>query len=240
MIKAIVTDIEGTTSSLSFVKEVLFPYARTNLADYVQRHKDEPQVKTLLEDSCKEVGAELDTGQLIEQLIQWLDEDKKVTPLKSLQGLIWESGYQKGDFKGHVYPDAAAYLKAWKAKGLDLYIYSSGSVYAQKLLFAHTEYGDLTPLFSGYFDTHIGGKKEQESYRKIAQQLGIPADQILFLSDIKEELDAAKAAGFLTLWLIRDSAPNPQAYHRQASGFDSVVLETEISKNDTKAGCDND
>ena len=150
MIKAIVTDIEGTTSSLSFVKEVLFPYARANLADYVRGHKDEPQVKTLLLETCKEVGAELDIGQIIAQLIQWIDEDKKVTPLKSLQGLIWEAGYQKGDFKGHVYPDAVACLKAWKAKGLDLYIYSSGSIYAQKLLFAHSEYGDLTPLFSGY------------------------------------------------------------------------------------------
>ena len=227
MIKAIVTDIEGTTSSLSFVKDVLFPYARANLTDYVRRHKDEPQVKTLLEDTCKEVGAELDAEQIIAQLIQWIDEDKKVTPLKSLQGLIWESGYQKGDFKGHVYPDAAAYLKAWKAKGLDLYIYSSGSVYAQKLLFAHTEYGDLTPLFSGYFDTHIGGKKEQESYRKIAEKLDIPANQLLFLSDIKEELDAAKAAGFETLWLTRDSTPDPQAEHRQISSFDYVTLAVE-------------
>jgi enolase-phosphatase E1 len=224
MIKAIVTDIEGTTSSLSFVKEVLFPYARANLADFVHHHKDEPQVETLLEESCMEIGAELDTGQLIAQLIQWIDEDKKVTPLKSLQGLIWEAGYQKGDFKGHVYPDAADYLKVWKAKGLDLYIYSSGSVYAQKLLFAHTEYGDLTPLFSGYFDTHIGGKKEQESYCKIAEQLGLPADQILFLSDIKEELDAAKAAGFKTLWLTRDSAPDPQAEHRQISSFDQISI----------------
>ena len=229
MIKAIVTDIEGTTSSLSFVKEVLFPYARANLADYVRNHKDEPQVKSVLEESCKEVGAELNTEQLIAQLIQWLDEDKKVTPLKSLQGLIWERGYQKGDFKGHVYPDAAAYLKVWHAKGLDLYIYSSGSVYAQKLLFAHTEYGDLTPLFSGYFDTHIGGKKEQESYCKIAKQLGIPADQILFLSDIKEELDAAKAAGFQTLWLIRDNTVYPQAEHRQINSFDLVALDAEIS-----------
>ena len=229
MIKAIVTDIEGTTSSLSFVKEVLFPYARANLADYVRNHKDEPQVKSVLEESCKEVGTELDTEQLIAQLIQWLDEDKKVTPLKSLQGLIWERGYQKGDFNGHVYPDAAAYLKAWQAKGLDLYIYSSGSVYAQKLLFAHTEYGDLTPLFSGYFDTHIGGKKEKESYCKIAKQLGIPADQILFLSDIKEELDAAKAAGFQTLWLIRDNAADPQAEHPQINSFDFVALDAEIS-----------
>lgn len=226
MIKAIVTDIEGTTSSLSFVKDVLFPYARANLADYVRLHADEPQVKTLLEESCKEVGAELDTEQLITQLIHWIDEDKKVTPLKSLQGLIWEAGYQQGDFKGHVYRDAAENLKAWKAKGLDLYIYSSGSVYAQKLLFAHTGYGDLTPLFSGYFDTHIGGKKDRESYCKIAGQLGIPANQLLFLSDIKEELDAAKAAGFETLWLTRDSTPDPQAEHRQISGFDFVTFES--------------
>ncbi|MGZ8175083.1 acireductone synthase [Methylobacter sp.] len=222
MIKAIVTDIEGTTSSILFVKDVLFPYARANLADYVRNHADDPQVKPLLEDVCKEAGSELSTEQIITQLIQWLDEDKKVTPLKSLQGLIWEAGYRQGDFKGHLYPDAAANLKAWKAEGLDLYIYSSGSVYAQKLLFAHTEYGDLTPLFSGYFDTHIGGKKEQQSYDNIAGQLAIPANQLLFLSDIKEELDAAKAAGFETIWLTRDSTPDPQAEHRQVNSFDQI------------------
>ena len=226
MIKAIVIDIEGTTSSLSFVKDVLFPYARANLAEYVRRHADEPQVKILLEESCNEVGAELETGRLIAQLIQWIDEDKKVTPLKSLQGLIWEAGYRQGDFKGHVYRDAAENLKAWKAKGLDLYIYSSGSVYAQKLLFAHTEYGDLTPLFSGYFDTHIGGKKEPESYCKIAGQLGIPADQLLFLSDIKEELDAARKAGFKTIWLTRDSALDSQAEHQQVSSFNQISIES--------------
>jgi enolase-phosphatase E1 len=229
MIKAIVTDIEGTTSSLAFVKEILFPYARANLADYVRSHAEEPAVKALLAESCQEAGLELDTGQIIAQLIQWLDEDKKVTPLKYLQGLIWQAGYQNGDFKGHIYQDAADYLKIWKAKGLDLYIYSSGSVPAQKLLFTHTEYGDLTSLFSGYFDTHIGGKKEQESYNKIAQQIGIPATEILFLSDIKEELDAAKAGGFQTIWLTRDSTPDPQAEHRQVSSFDRVALESEIS-----------
>ncbi|MGR9013701.1 MAG: acireductone synthase [Gammaproteobacteria bacterium] len=224
MIKAIVTDIEGTTSSILFVKEVLFPYARANLADYVRSHANDPQVKTLLEDVCDEVGLELSTEQIIVQLIQWIDQDKKVTPLKSLQGMIWEAGYRQGDFKGHLYPDAAANLKAWKADGLDLYIYSSGSVYAQKLLFAHTEYGDLTPLFSGYFDTHVGGKREQQSYDNIAVQLAIPAQQLLFLSDIKEELDAAKAAGFETVWLIRDSAANSQAEHRQVNSFDQIDI----------------
>jgi enolase-phosphatase E1 len=227
MIKAIVTDIEGTTSSILFVKDVLFPYARANLADYVRRHADDLEVKPLLEDVCKEVGDQLSTEQIITQLIQWIDEDKKVTPLKSLQGMIWEAGYRQGDFKGHLYPDAAANLKAWKAEGLDLYVYSSGSVYAQKLLFAHTEYGDLTPLFSGYFDTHIGGKKEKESYNNIAKQLALPANQLLFLSDIKEELDAAKAAGFETIWLTRDSTPDPQAEHRQVSSFEQISCRPE-------------
>jgi len=222
MIKAIVTDIEGTTSSILFVKDVLFPYARANLADYVRRHEHDPQVKPLLDDVCKEVGLELSLEQIIAQLIQWIDEDKKVTPLKSLQGLIWEAGYRQGDFKGHLYADAAEKLKLWKADGLDLYVYSSGSVYAQKLLFGHTEYGDLTPLFSGYFDTHIGGKREQQSYDNIAKQLGMPPNQLLFLSDIKEELDAAKAAGFETIWLTRDSAPDPQAEHRQVNNFNQI------------------
>ncbi len=224
MIKAIVTDIEGTTSSILFVKDVLFPYARANLPGFIRSRKNEPQVKMLQEDVCKEVGSTLSIEQIIAQLIQWLDEDKKVTPLKSLQGLIWEAGYRQGDFKGHLYADAAEKLNEWKANGLDLYIYSSGSVYAQKLLFAHTEYGDLTPLFSGYFDTRIGGKKEQQSYRNIAAQLAIPANRLLFLSDIKEELDAAKAAGFETIWLTRDSAPDPQAEHRQVNSFDQISV----------------
>ncbi|MGZ4955321.1 MAG: acireductone synthase [Methylobacter sp.] len=226
MIKAIVTDIEGTTSSILFVKDVLFPYARANIADYVRDHANEPQVKPLLEDVCKETGSELSLEQIIAQLIQWIDQDKKVTPLKSLQGLIWEAGYRQGDFKGHLYPDAAEKLKEWKSQGLDLYIYSSGSVYAQKLLFAHTEYGDLTPLFSGYFDTHIGGKKEKQSYDNIAGQLAIPANQLLFLSDIKEELDAAKAAGFETIWLVRDNTPDPQAEHHQVNSFDQISFAT--------------
>ncbi|MDD5578507.1 MAG: acireductone synthase [Methylobacter sp.] len=224
MIKAIVTDIEGTTTSLSFVKQTLFPYARAHLAEFVRSHATDPQVKTLLNDTCEEAGVKLNTEQLIEQLIHWVDEDKKVTPLKSLQGLIWEKGYKQGDFKGHVYQDAAENLKAWKAKGLNLYIYSSGSIYAQKLLFGYTEYGDLTPLFSGYFDTHIGGKKEKDSYNKIAQKLLCPPNKLLFLSDIKEELDAAREAGLKTIWLTRDSTPNPQAEHRQVTSFDQINL----------------
>jgi enolase-phosphatase E1 len=222
MIKAIVTDIEGTTSSLSFVKETLFPYARDHLAAFVRNHLDNQQVKTLLQDARNEAGADLSVDEIIELFKQWMAEDKKVTSLKSLQGLIWEDGYRQGAFKGHLYPDAVENLKAWKAKGLDLYIYSSGSVYAQKLLFANTEYGDLTPLFSGYFDTHIGGKKEKLSYLRIAEQLGCRPEQLLFLSDITEELDAARAAGYNTICLCRDSQLDENAEHLQVNSFDQI------------------
>lgn len=222
MIKAIVTDIEGTTSSLSFVKDVLFPYARAHLAAFVHAHADTPEVAALLDEARKEAGDQLALEPLIDRFIQWIDEDKKVTPLKSLQGLIWEAGYRQGDFTGHVYLDAAEKIKAWHEQGLALYVYSSGSVYAQKLLFGHSDFGDLTPLFSGYFDTHIGGKREKASYDRIAGQLGMAPEHLLFLSDIKEELDAAKAAGFHTLWLTREKSPDPAAEHRQVSSFDQI------------------
>lgn len=224
MIKAIVTDIEGTTSSLSFVKDVLFPYARAKLPDYVQQHQDEPSIKQLIADTCLEANISLNTENAIKQLIAWIDQDKKITPLKALQGFIWEAGYQQGDFKGHLYQDAINNLKAWKANGIALYVYSSGSVLAQKLLFGHTDEGDLTPLFSGFFDTNIGGKKDSDSYRKIAEEIGYPANDILFLSDIKEELDAAKTVGYQTIWLTRDQEPDLKAAHLQVSSFDDIVL----------------
>ncbi|MEQ1739696.1 MAG: acireductone synthase [Methyloglobulus sp.] len=225
MIKAIVTDIEGTTSSLSFVKDVLFPYARAKLPDYVRQHQDEPHIKQLLADTCTEVEIGLDTEGAITQLIDWIDQDKKITPLKALQGLIWEAGYQQGDFKGHLYQDAIDNLKIWNNRGISLYVYSSGSVLAQKLLFAHTDSGDLRPLFSGYFDTTIGGKKEADSYRKITEEIGFAANNILFLSDIKEELDAAKTAGFQTIWLTRDHEPDVHAEHPQVGSFDDITLD---------------
>jgi enolase-phosphatase E1 len=225
MIKAIVTDIEGTTSSLSFVKDVLFPYALAKLPEFVRQHQDEPHIKQLLADTCTEVGIGLDTEGAITQLIDWIDQDKKITPLKALQGLIWEEGYRQGDFKGHLYQDAIDNLKVWKNSDISLYVYSSGSILAQKLLFGHTDSGDLRPLFSGYFDTTIGGKKEANSYRKIAGEIGYPAHNILFLSDIKEELDAAKTAGFQTVWLTRDHKPDVHAEHPQVGSFDDIKLD---------------
>lgn len=224
MIKAIVTDIEGTTSSLSFVKDILFPYARANLPDYVRSHADEPQVKAQLDAVRKEIGAHADIESIIVQLLQWIAEDKKATPLKALQGMVWQKGYADGDFHGHIYADAYEQLKAWHALGIKLYIYSSGSVFAQKLLYAHTRYGDLTPLFSGYFDTNIGAKTEAISYQKIVDDLGLSADQILFLSDIEAELDAAQQVGMQTYWLVRDGVTNLAAKHTQVKSFAEILV----------------
>ncbi|MGZ0077361.1 acireductone synthase [Methylomonas sp. YC3] len=224
MIKAIVTDIEGTTSSLSFVKDVLFPYARARLPDFVSRHREQAEIKLLLTDAKQLAGGELDDEALIAQFIHWIDTDQKITPLKSLQGLIWQEGYRNGDFTGHVYEDAVRNLRNWFGLGYKLYVYSSGSVQAQKLLFGYSDFGDLTPLFSGYFDTHIGGKKEATSYERIAAELGLPAEQILFLSDIKDELDAARQAGFATCWLVRDQVPDSDTEHVQVSDFDGIHL----------------
>ncbi|MHB8536100.1 MAG: acireductone synthase [Sulfuricaulis sp.] len=224
MIKAILTDIEGTTSSLSFVKDVLFPYAREHMAGFVRAHALEPAVRRELEETRRLSGKNLNETEIIEQLIRWINEDKKITPLKNLQGMIWQDGYKKGAFKGHLYGDAERHLKKWKSAGLALYVFSSGSVQAQKLLFAHTDYGDLTPLLSGYFDTRIGSKREADSYRKIADTIGTLPEEILFLSDIREELDAAKATGMQTLWLVRDSALDAKAPHRQVTNFDGITF----------------
>lgn len=224
MINTIVTDIEGTTSSLSFVKEVLFPYSRAHMAEFVRVHAQQPDVRHELDEVRRLGGKDLTDAEVVEQLLRWIGEDKKVTPLKALQGMIWQDGYKKGDFKGHMYEDAVRHLKKWKQSGIRLYVFSSGSVQAQKLLFAHTAYGDLTPLFSGYFDTNIGNKREADSYRKIAAAIGKAPDDILFLSDIREELDAAHAAGMRAIWLVRDGAIEPQAAHRQVRDFGEITL----------------
>lgn len=224
MIKAIVTDIEGTTSSLAFVKDVLFPYARARLGDFVRAHGAEPEVAKLLEAVQTEAGRALDIPASIAQLEQWMAEDRKITPLKTLQGLIWEQGYRQGQLKGHVYADAVKNLRRWKSLGIALYVYSSGSVHAQKLLFGYSEYGDLTTLFSGYFDTSVGMKRAAASYCNIVTDLGLPAREILFLSDIKEELDAAAAAGMHTGWLVRDGVLPVDTRHLVARSFDDITL----------------
>ena len=202
MIQAILTAIEGTTSSICFVKDVLFPYARERLPAFVTTHADEAEVQHWLHEAAKEAGLVSATQQeIIELLIGWIDADRKSTALKALQGMIWEAGYTDGEYRAHVYAE----------------------VPAQKLLFAHTEAGDLTPLISGYFDTETGPKRAAESYRRIASAIGVPASTILFLSDIVEELDAARAAGMQTILIARAPSRCPaEAAHRCVADFDAI------------------
>ncbi|WP_343612900.1 acireductone synthase [Novosphingobium sp.] len=217
--KAILTDIEGTTSSIAFVHLVLFPYARTRLASHVAAHPD--QVAPVLAEIRAREGA-LSDADCIARLIGWMDQDAKIGPLKTLQGMIWADGYRDGALKGHIYPDAVAGLRRWHAMGITLAVYSSGSVPAQKLLFGHSEAGDLTPLFSGWFDTGVGGKKDAASYRAITEALDLPADDILFLSDVPAELDAAREAGLAVTLLARDGLPDNSPYPATDS-FDTIL-----------------
>ncbi|WP_142849667.1 acireductone synthase [Telmatospirillum sp. J64-1] len=224
-VRAILTDIEGTTSSIRFVKDVLFPFAAEHLPRFIAEAGSRPDVKAMLEETRQLAGQpDADDEAVTEILLGWIAEDRKATPLKALQGLIWEEGYRAGQLKGDVYPDALEALKAWKEAGLPLYVYSSGSVAAQKLLFGYTQAGDLTPLFSGYFDTTTGPKLEAESYRRIAEAIGVAPSDILFLSDNEAELDAAAAAGCQAIGLDRDGVPHSDR-HRFVTSFSDIQVE---------------
>ncbi|WPP46044.1 acireductone synthase [Pseudomonas sp. AN-1] len=220
-IKTILTDIEGTTSAVSFVFDVLFPFAVKHLPDFVRQHAGEPAVAAQLEAVRAESGeADADVERVIAILLEWIAADRKATPLKALQGMVWEQGYRAGQLKGHVYPDAVEALRQWHAEGYALYVYSSGSIQAQRLIFGCSEAGDLTPLFSGYFDTTSGGKREAASYARIAAAIGQPAGEILFLSDVVQELDAAHEAGMATCGLARDGGD--LAGHPTVASFAAV------------------
>ena len=229
----ILTDIEGTTSSISFVKDVLFPYARRALPGFVRERGHEPEVRRWLDMVATEHGAVCDDRVIVEILQGWIDEDRKHTALKALQGMIWQDGYRSADFTAHIYPDAARQLRAWHAAGLPLAVYSSGSVPAQKLFFGHTDAGDLTGLFDAWFDTEVGHKREADSYRAIAERLGrqhpgVAPQDILFLSDVVEELDAARDAGLRTALVDRlDDYPMPRTGdathgHARVERFDAI------------------
>ena len=211
MTRAILTDIEGTTSSISFVKDVLFPYARRALPGFVAAHRDDPEVRRWLDVVATEHGSICNDDVIVETLQGWIDQDRKHTALKALQGMIWKAGYRDADFTAHIYPDAAPALREWHAAGLPLYVYSSGSVPAQQLFFGHSDAGDLAPLVSDWFDTEIGGKREAGSYQRIAERIGLDAAQIVFLSDVVEELDAAREAGLQTVLVDRlEDYPQPR------------------------------
>ena len=212
MIRVILTDIEGTTSSISFVHNVLFPYAAEHMAEFVrEEHQSTLEISEQLDSVAGVSGVDRnDIDGLIDVLLGWIREDRKETSLKALQGMLWQKGYQEGAFKGHVYDDAADYLQRWHDRGYRLFVYSSGSVKAQKLIFGFSEAGDLTPFFSGYFDTRVGAKRDPEAYRSILDELGVEAGTVLFLSDVEAELEAAEATGMKTVLLVRDGEkPDP-------------------------------
>ena len=212
----ILTDIEGTTSSISFVKDVLFPYARRELPGFIRDHGHEPDVRHWLDIVATEHGAICDDAVIAETLQGWIDQDRKHTALKALQGMIWMAGYRSRDFTAHMYPDVAPQLHAWHQAGHPLAVYSSGSVPAQKLLFGNSDAGDLSDLFSAWFDTEVGHKRDADSYRLIADSLHRSPGDILFLSDVVAELDAARDAGMRTVLLDRR-----EDYPEQRTGDDT-------------------
>lgn len=228
MTSFVLTDIEGTTGSISFVRDVLFPYARRELPRFVRQHGDEPAVRRWLDQVAAEEGGICRDDTIVETLQGWIDQDRKHTALKGLQGRIWEDGYRNADFTAPVYPDAAARLQAWHAAGIPLAVYSSGSVPAQKLFFAHSDAGDLSPLFSAWFDTEVGHKRDAGSYRNIARELRAEPEAILFLSDVVEELDAAREAGMRTVLVDRrEDYPEPRDAasangHARVTSFDAI------------------
>ena len=226
-VEALLLDIEGTTTPIDFVYKVLFPYAKENAFSFLTTHRSLPAVKEDIAGLLKENASDLQQGnapppiegsstnasiESVANYVSWLiDRDRKTTPLKSLQGKIWEKGYRNGELRSLVFEDVAPAFKRWREQGKGIFIYSSGSVLAQKLLFGSTEAGDLTPLISGYFDTNIGAKKESESYRRIAAELNLNGPSIMFVSDVVDELDAAASVGFQTVLCIRPGNPVQKA-----------------------------
>ncbi|MFH8802900.1 acireductone synthase [Streptomyces sp. NPDC017936] len=213
---AVVLDIEGTTSATAFVTEVLYPYSRRQFGTLLNERSHEADVRRAMDQTRRLLGEpEADAARIERALHTWLDEDRKVTPLKTFQGIVWAEGFARGDLVSHFYDDVPPALRLWHAGGVGLHVYSSGSVAAQRAWFAHSAGGDLLPLVDGLFDTENAGPKQSpESYRAIGAALALPAGRILFLSDRPAELDAARAAGWLTAGVRRPGEP----YHRHGAG----------------------
>ena len=224
-VRGVVLDIEGTTTPVSFVFDVLFPYARTHLRDFLETHGPSgllAEVDRLLReehaedvrrgDSPPPLPADVSSGNAVdlEPYVLWLmDRDRKSPGLKLLQGLIWQGGFADGSLRGEIFPDVAPALDRWRSREIDVAIYSSGSVLAQRLIFGHTASGDLTPRISQFFDATIGPKRSADSYRQIAAELNRAPNELLFLSDVHAELLAARAAGFKAMLCVRPGNPEP-------------------------------
>lgn len=239
-IRALLLDIEGTTTPVEFVYEVLFPYARDHVREFVEQNHHSADLQADIFALKAEHRSDIELGHeppvwlensgdaevaSVTNYVHWLmDQDRKSKALKSLQGKIWEGGYLSGSLKGDVYPDVLPAFERWQVQQRNICIFSSGSVLAQKLLFAHTSEGDLTNYLSGYFDTTVGAKTEVASYQKIAAQIGSAATEILFVSDVIAELDAARAAGMETALCVRSANSDLKtSVHRIIPNFDSIV-----------------
>jgi enolase-phosphatase E1 len=242
-IHAIVVDIEGTTTPIDFVYEVLFPFARTHLRDYL----DQAEVEHLREPIRRlraEWSADVEQGngppqwsppndaqglrpeaQEANAYVEWLmDRDRKSPGLKLLQGQIWERGYAAGLLHGEVFPDVPPALQRWRDSGITIAIYSSGSQLAQRLLFGSTRQGDLTTLISRFFDTEVGAKVAAESYVRIGRELACPVEHVLFVSDVSDELNAAREAGCQTLLCVRPgNRSQPEDTYTTIRSFDEIV-----------------
>lgn len=208
-VTAVVLDIEGTVGSTSFVVDTLYPYSRERFAAWIGEHPDDPDTARAVA-QVRELAGRPDAGteEVVEVLNAWLDADQKITPLKTLQGMIWARGFAAGELVSHFYDDVVPALRAWHAAGLRLYVFSSGSVSAQQAYFRHSPAGDLLPLLSGHFDTeNAGPKKDPASYRAITAAVGAPPSATVFLSDVAAELDAARAAGWHTVGVRRKGEP---------------------------------
>ena len=219
-------DIEGTTSSISFVKDVLFPYFLLNIDD-INKLSNIKEVKyafgQVLRIVKRDENRDITTSEeVILELKKWCVQDLKITPLKTLQGILWQKGYQNGELLGHVYDDVPVMLENWNLLGKKMGIFSSGSVNAQKLLFSHSVKGNLSTYFSNYFDTNIGSKRDSDTYSLITKQLALPSNRILFLSDVIEELAAADMAGMKTIQITREG--NLQAWPQSVSDFSEIIL----------------
>lgn len=229
--RAILLDIEGTTTPIAFVHEVLFTYAREHVREFLTNNAKSAEVAADVALLREEHAQDLSEGRhppplsdvdSLPTYVEWLiAQDRKSTGLKSLQGKIWRQGYLEGSLKSHVYPDVAPAFARWREQGLSINIFSSGSVLAQQLLFAHTEDGDLTAFIDNYFDTNVGKKGDAESYRRIATELGLRADEILFVSDVIAELAAAREAGMSVLLSVRpgNAAQNEAEEYRAVTAF---------------------
>jgi enolase-phosphatase E1 len=237
--RAILLDIEGTTTPVAFVYEVLFPFARLHVGEFIRRHQLTAEVRADIEALRAEHRADTEAGreppawredsadaqiESATRYVHWLmDQDRKSTALKSLQGKVWESGYLGGLLRGQVYEDVPPAFERWRGQRRSIHIFSSGSVLAQKLLFAHTTAGDLTAYLGGYFDTNTGAKTDPASYHSISAATGTDASGVLFVSDVTAELDAARDAGMLTALCVRPGSPEPEPRgHTVIHTFDAL------------------